>query len=201
MLVLIKGAGDLATGVAVRLKRAGMDIVMTDLVKPSAIRRSVAFSEAMYHGTAKVESITAVLVPDAEAAKAVITQGNIPILADETGRTALTLCPDTMVDAIIAKRNTGTSISDAPVVIALGPGFTVGTDCHAAVETKRGHYMGRVYYEKGQSLKDTAQQAEITSTSARGALDRIRAKGRHFHLAVILFIGQYTFDLFMRYMK
>ena len=151
MLVLIKGAGDLATGVAVRLKRAGMDIVMTDLVKPSAIRRSVAFSEAMYHGTAKVESITAVLVPDAEAAKAVITQGNIPILADETGRTALTLCPDTMVDAIIAKRNTGTSISDAPVVIALGPGFTVGTDCHAAVETKRGHYMGRVYYEKGQS--------------------------------------------------
>lgn len=58
-----------------------------------------------------------------------------------------------------------------------------------------------VYYEKGQSLKDTAQQAEITSTSARGALDRIRAKGRHFHLAVILFIGQYTFDLFMRYMK
>ena len=151
MLVLIKGAGDLATGVAVRLKRAGMDIVMTDLVKPSAIRRSVAFSEAMYHGTAKVESITAVLVPDAETAKAVITQGNIPILADETGRTALTLCPDAMVDAIIAKRNTGTSISDAPVVIALGPGFTVGTDCHAAVETKRGHYMGRVYYEKGQS--------------------------------------------------
>ena len=68
MLVLIKGAGDLATGVAVRLKRAGMDIVMTDLVKPSAIRRSVAFSEAMYHGTAKVESITAVLVPDAETA-------------------------------------------------------------------------------------------------------------------------------------
>ena len=201
MLVLIKGAGDLATGVAVRLKRAGMDIVMTDLVKPSAIRRSVAFSEAMYHGTAKVESITAVLVPDAKTAKAVITQGNIPILADETGRTALTLCPDAMVDAIIAKRNTGTSISDAPVVIALGPGFTVGTDCHAAVETKRGHYMGRVYYEKGQSLKDTAQQAEITSTSARGALDRIRAKGRHFHLAVILFIGQYTFDLFMRYMK
>ena len=151
MLVLIKGAGDLATGVAVRLKCAGMDIVMTDLVKPSAIRRSVAFSEAMYHGTARVESITAVLVPDAETAKAVITQGNIPLLADETGRTALTLCPDAMVDAIIAKRNTGTSISDAPVVIALGPGFTVGTDCHAAVETKRGHYMGRVYYEKGQS--------------------------------------------------
>ena len=74
MLVLIKGAGDLATGVAVRLKRAGMDIVMTDLVKPSAIRRSVAFSEAMYHGTANVESITAVLVPDAEAAKAVVRQ-------------------------------------------------------------------------------------------------------------------------------
>ena len=84
MLVLIKGAGDLATGVAVRLKRAGMDIVMTDLAKPSAIRRSVAFSEAMYHGTARVESITAVLVPDAETAKAVITQGNIPILADAT---------------------------------------------------------------------------------------------------------------------
>ena len=78
MLVLIKGAGDLATGVAVRLKRAGMDIVMTDLVKPSAIRRSVAFSEAMYHGTAKVESITAVLVPDAEAAKAVITREIYP---------------------------------------------------------------------------------------------------------------------------
>lgn len=151
MLVLIKGAGDLATGVAVRLRRAGMNIAMTDLARPSAIRRTVAFSEAMYHGAASVEGITAVLVPDAEAAGAAIARGNIPVLADETGRAALALRPDAMVDAIIAKRNTGTSISDAPVVIALGPGFTVGVDCHAAVETKRGHYMGKVYYEKGQS--------------------------------------------------
>ena len=90
MLVLIKGAGDLATGVAVRLKRAGMDIVMTDLVKPSAIRRSAAFSEAMYHGTARVEGMTAVLTPDPATAKAVVARGEIPILADETGRTALT---------------------------------------------------------------------------------------------------------------
>lgn len=151
MLVLIKGAGDLATGVAVRLKRAGMDIAMTDLAKPSAIRRSVAFSEAMYRGRAEVEGIAAVFAADAVAAREAIARGDIPVLADETGRTALTLCPDAMVDAIIAKRNTGTSISDAPIVIALGPGFTVGVDCHAAVETKRGHYMGRVYYENGQS--------------------------------------------------
>ena len=151
MLVLIKGAGDLATGVAVRLKRAGMDIVMTDLPQPSAIRRTVAFSEAIYHGRAVVEDIAAVYAGSpAEAAK-IMAAGDIPVLADPSAAAALSLKPDVMVDAVIAKRNTGTRLTDAPVVIALGSGFTVGVDCHAAVETKRGHYMGHVYYKKGES--------------------------------------------------
>ena len=146
MLVLIKGAGDIATGIALRLFRAGMQIVMTDLEQPTAIRRTVAFSQAIPQGTTIVEGITArrctaEQVPDVWAA------GEIPVLVDPACVCRKLLHPDVIVDAILAKKNLGTHMTDAPVVVAVGPGFSAGTDCHAVVETMRGHYLGRVISE------------------------------------------------------
>lgn len=151
MLVVIKGAGDLATGIAQRLRLANIQVAMTDIEKPSAIRRTAAFSEAIYNGTTRVEYHTAVKAENAEHARAILADGCIPVLVDPLGAEALKLKPDAVIDAIIAKRNTGTSISDAKLVLGVGPGFTAGVDCHAAIETKRGHHLGRVYYEQGQS--------------------------------------------------
>lgn len=155
MLTLIRGAGDIATGIALRLYRSGISVVMTDLPRPTAIRRTVAFSEAIVRGETVVEDVTARLAHDAEEARTLLAQGIVPVLADPdcTCRTALR--PDALVDAILAKRNLGTTITDAPVVIGVGPGFTAGEDCHAVVETMRGHTLGRVIYS-GSALPNTA---------------------------------------------
>ena len=144
MLVLIKGAGDLATGTAVRLHRAGFRVVMTDIARPTAVRRTVAFCQCMYDGTAQVEGIAARRVETAEEAAACLTAGEVPVLADPEARIRTELPFDALVDAILAKRNLGTALTDAPIVLALGPGFTAGVDCHGVVETKRGHYLGRL---------------------------------------------------------
>ncbi len=149
MLVLIRGAGDLASGIALRLFRAGMRLVMTDLPTPTAIRRTVCFSEAIRHGTASVEDVSAIFTATAEEAEAASRQGKIAVLADPSGACIETLRPDAVVDAILAKRNLGTCISHAPVVVGVGPGFIAGKDCHAVVETMRGHYLGRVILSGG----------------------------------------------------
>ena len=153
MRVVIRGAGDLASGVALRLWRAGMDVVLLDVEKPTAIRRTVAFSEAIVHGKQTVEDVTARLAT-AETAEETMAAGMIPVLVDPEGRSIPTLRPDVLVDAILAKRNLGTKICDAPVVIGVGPGFTAGVDCHAVVETMRGHTLGRVIY-RGSALPNT----------------------------------------------
>lgn len=147
MLVLIRGAGDLATGTALRLHRAGLSVVMTDLPHPTAIRRTVCFSEAIVHGRCTVENVTAVAIETPDQAAAVLADGHIPILADPEGTVLAALHPDAVADVILAKRNLGTKITDAPIVVAAGPGFTAGVDCHAVVETMRGHYLGRVIYD------------------------------------------------------
>ncbi len=154
MLVLIRGAGDLASGVAVRLRRAGFAVAMTELARPTAIRRTVSFCEAVPHGSAMVENIAARRVSDAAEAYDVCARGQIAVWVDESGEAARALKPDALVDAILAKRNVGTRITDAPIVIGLGPGFTAGSDCHAVVETMRGHDLGRVYYT-GCALPNT----------------------------------------------
>lgn len=143
MLVLIRGAGDIATGIALRLYRSGLQVVMTDLPRPTAIRRTVCFSQAIILGSFSVEGITGQRCTS-DAVSAVLAAGNIPVLADPDCTCRDMLKPDVLVDAILAKRNLGTRITDAPVVIAAGPGFTAGTDCHAVIETMRGHYLGRV---------------------------------------------------------
>lgn len=160
MRILIKGAGDLATGVAVRLKRAGFEIVMTDLPHPTAVRRTVSFCEAIPEGEMAVEGIHARRAENVEAALSILEAGDIAVLADPEARCREALTPFAVVDAILAKRNTGTSKRDAKVVVALGPGFTAGADCHAVVETMRGHDLGRVI-TSGPAHPNTGIPGEI----------------------------------------
>ena len=154
MKVLIRGAGDIATGIALRLHRAGMQVVMTDLPAPTAIRRTVCFSQAILLGEMTVEEITARRAESAAEAESLLRRGLIPVLADPDCACRTQLRPDALVDAILAKRNLGTKIDDAPVVIGIGPGFTAGEDCRAVVETMRGHTLGRVIY-RGSALPNT----------------------------------------------
>lgn len=160
MLVLIKGAGDLATGTAVRLHRAGFQIVMTDIDQPTAVRRTVAFCQCMYDGVTEVEGITARRAADKDEAQAILAAGEIPVLADPEAHILKELHFDAVVDGILAKKNLGTRITDAPIVLALGPGFTAGTDCHGVVETKRGHDLGRLILE-GSAIPNTGVPGDV----------------------------------------
>ena len=137
MFVVIKGAGDLASGVAVRLHRAGIKITMTDLTFPTAIRHTVSFCPAIVNGEAYVEGIRGVRVNNAEEAFAAMERGEIAVLADPEANIIKEMQPPVVVDAILAKYNVNTKITDAPVVVAMGPGFTAGEDCHAVIETMR----------------------------------------------------------------
>ena len=144
MLVLIRGAGDLASGIALRLWRSHMQVVMTDLPQPTAIRRTVCFSQAIVYGSTQVEGVTSVRAETQADVERALAGGVIPVLADETMQCLSWLHPDVLVDAVLAKRNLGTKITDAPLVIGVGPGFTAGEDCHCVIETMRGHTLGRV---------------------------------------------------------
>lgn len=152
--ILIRGAGDIASGIALRLYRAGMDIIMTEIEDPTTIRRTVAFSDAVKLKEQRVEDVYAVLAESTEKAEELISQKKIPVIIDPVCKCRGELSPDVVVDAILAKRNLGTDIHFAPVVIGVGPGFTAGKDCHAVIETMRGHTLGRVYYE-GSALPNT----------------------------------------------
>ena len=142
MFVFIRGAGDLATGISARLFRAGMQVCHSELAIPTAVRRNVAFSEAVRLGKTEVEGIEAVLAKTPEEVWSIIKEKKIPVVIDEGKEIMQSLKPDALVDAILAKQNLGTAITDAKVVIGVGPGFTAGVDCHAVVETKRGHNLG-----------------------------------------------------------
>ena len=154
MLVLIRGAGDLASGVALRLHRAGFPVVMTDIAQPTAIRRTVCFSQAIRFGKTTVEDAEAVRCETAFDVKTALDAGKIPVLPDSEAKSRAWLHPDVLVDGILAKKNLGTKITDAPLVIALGPGFCAGRDCHAVIETMRGHTLGRVIWD-GEPIANT----------------------------------------------
>ena len=148
MKIVIKGAGDLATGIASRLYHAGHQIVMTEIAVPLTVRRSVALSRAVYENEAEVEDLKGVLVKDAAEADRILQRGAIPVLVDPEADIIGSFHPDVVVDAILAKKNLGTRITDAPFVIGVGPGFYAGKDCHCVIETKRGHTLGSVIWEK-----------------------------------------------------
>lgn len=160
MLILIKGAGDIATGIAVRLKNAGMQVVMTEIAIPTTVRRSVAFSRAVYEGSAVVENITARLVLDFAQIPAVLQRDEIPVLIDPRCEVLKSIHFDAVVDSILAKKNLSTDPTQAPVVIGVGPGFSVPQDCHCVIETQRGHDLGRCIYQ-GCAAKNTGIPGEI----------------------------------------
>jgi xanthine dehydrogenase accessory factor len=147
-LIIIRGGGDLATGVAARLHRSGFDVVITEIERPRAIRRLVALAEAVYAQTVDIEDLHGLLIPNPMAARATINEGHIPILVDPDCECREALSPDGLIDARMLKKPPEMGIEAAPVVIGLGPGFEPGVDCHAVVETKRGHHLGRVYWQE-----------------------------------------------------
>ena len=166
MLILIKGAGDLASGIALRLHHARFDIVMTDLPVPTAVRRTVAFSEAIRFGSTVVEDIAAERADNIDQIRDCLSRGVIPVTTGDENELIEALKPEVIVDAIIAKRNINTHIDDAPLVIAVGPGFTAGVDCHAVIETKRGHTLGRVIRE-GSAIPNTGIPGNIGGETIR----------------------------------
>ena len=153
-LVIVRGAGDLATGILYTLYHFGYAVAAAELQHPSSIRRTVSFSEAVYEGRFTVENVTAERCDHFADLNRILNEGNIPVLIDPEGKCIGNLKPDIVVDAILAKKNTGTNMGMAKIVIGAGPGFTAGKDVHAIVETKRGHNLGRVILS-GQAQPDT----------------------------------------------
>ena len=154
MLILIRGAGDLASGIGWRLRRAGFDVVMTEVPHPTAVRWQAAFCPAVWQGEWTVEGEPARRCDTKEEITAALKQGVLPVCVDPEGALIEVLKPDVVVDAILAKRNLGTAITDAPLVIGVGPGFCAGEDCHCVIETMRGHTLGRVI-DVGSAIPNT----------------------------------------------
>lgn len=186
LLIICRGAGDLSTGIIHRLHRAGYRVIALETDYPAAIRRQVSFCEAVYDGSAAVEGVTARLVPaltDAEndtetahiasekwsrsAIEAVLEAGEVPLLIDPEGESIELLKPDVVIDAIIAKKNLGTTINMAPLVIGVGPGFTAGNDVHLVIESMRGHNLARIITD-GMAQPNTGVPGNIAGfTSER----------------------------------
>lgn len=165
-IVIVRGGGDLATGVVQKLFRSGFRVAVLETGSPTAIRRTVALCEAVFDGTARVEDMTARRVADAAECAGVWARGEIPLLVDPGMTSLASLRPSGLVDAILAKRNIGLRADLAGVVIALGPGFTAPADAHAVVETMRGHNLGRVIFS-GAALPNTGVPGEIGGKSAQ----------------------------------
>lgn len=145
LIILIRGAGEMASGVAHRLYRSHFRICMLEIEQPLAVRREVSFCEAIYESEKEVEGVRAKLISNPAEIHSVWNEEKIPILIDPEGKKTIGfLKPDVLVDAIMAKKNLGTKINDAPLVIGLGPGFVAGRDVHIVIETNRGHHLGKV---------------------------------------------------------
>ena len=145
-LIIVRGGGDLATGTIYKLKKSGFPVLILEVKNPSAIRRNVAFSEAIYQGQQTVEDMTCFRADSLQQAENFLQEDKLTILVDPKGEAIAKLKPVAVVDAIIAKRNLGTAKTMAPITVALGPGFVAGEDVDAVVETKRGHNLGRVIW-------------------------------------------------------
>ena len=152
--VIVRGGGDLATGTIHCLHQCGFKVLVLEVEQPTTIRRLAAFSEAMYDGAAEVESIIGRKADNYDEIQACWQRGEIPLTADENARWIDVIKPDVVIDAIIAKKNIGTYLNMAPLVIGLGPGFTAGKDVHVVVETMRGHQLGRLIFT-GSAMPNT----------------------------------------------
>jgi len=168
--VVLRGGGDLATGVALRLIRSGIRVIVTELAKPVSVRRAVCFSEAVYEGSWTVEGMTATRCDSLARAEHVASNSGVPILVAPSLVSLFGRPLDVVVDARLAKQSPETGRSIASLVIGLGPGFVAGDNCHAVVETKRGHTLGRVYWS-GSALPDTATPEGDPRRVLRAPLD------------------------------
>jgi len=187
IIVLVKGGGDIASGVAHRLARCRFKVCITETPRPVAVRRGVSFSEAVFEGEKIIEGITARLVQSYDHIPELWNAGLLPVMMDPEGDMQDHLKPTVVVDAILAKRNVGTSITDAPLVIGLGPGFCAGSDVHLVIETKRGHDLGKVITE-GEAAQNTGIPSEIAGFSA----ERVLRPARSGRLTTLKAIGDYV---------
>ena len=158
--VLIRGAGEVASAVAHKLARSNFKICLTDISKPIAVSRGVAFCEAIYDGEKEVNGVVAKLISSPDEVSEVWQEGKIPVLIDPEAKVKETLKPDILIDAIMAKKNIGTRITDAPLVIGLGPGFKVGRDVHIIVETNNSENIGKVLFS-GEAEPNTGIPVEV----------------------------------------
>lgn len=161
-LVLLRGGGDLASGIALRLTRIGIPLVITELPQPMAVRRLVSFCQAIFDEEVSIEGIVARRVASAAEVQPVIAKGQIPVLADSQAECRYTLKPDVIVDCRMTKHPPDLPLNAAPLVVGVGPGFIAGVNCHAAVESKRGHYLGRVIWQ-GKTEEDTGEPESVAS--------------------------------------
>lgn len=182
-LIIVRGGGDLATGVVHRLWSAGLRVLVLEAAHPAAIRRQVSLCEAVYEGETTVEGMRGVRVDTLEDAAAVWAENAVPLLIDPEGRSISAAKPAVLVDAIIAKKNLGTTRDMAPLTIALGPGFTAGQDVDVVVETKRGHKLGRIIRE-GAAVPNTGVPGVIGGYGAERVI-HAQAAGVFRNLHVI----------------
>jgi xanthine dehydrogenase accessory factor len=185
-LIIIRGGGDLASGVALRLHRAGLSVVITELAQPLAVRRSVAFAEAVYEGRVKIEGVEGRKVDDPADTLStlnILGRRQIPVLVDPDAHVAGTLHPIAIVDGRMTKREPEPMSHSALLYIGLGPGFMAPDNCHAVVETERGHALGRVIW-KGQAQDDSGQPQgdpnRILRAPADGVLESTAKIGQLF---------------------
>ena len=163
-VVLIKGAGDLASGVAHRLHRCGFKIIMTEIEKPTVVRRTVSFAQAIFDKTMEVEGVLSERVNKVDECNRVWEEDKIPLLVDPPLECLPKISPGALIEATVTKKNTGVNKHKAPLVMALGPGYRAGEDAradvHAVVETARGHDLGKAIYS-GEALPNTGIPGEI----------------------------------------
>ena len=159
----------MASGVAHRLFRSHLKVVMTEIPQPLSVRREVSFCEAIFKGEQSIEGVTARYIASPDEVPSVWEQGVIPLLVDPEGVSRDALKPQVIVDAILAKRNTGTHTGDAPLVIGLGPGFWAGRDVDVVIETNRGHDLGRVIHD-GPAEPDTGMPGAVGGVGAQRVL-------------------------------
>lgn len=183
-LIIIRGGGDIATGTICRLHCCGFRLLVLETEAPLAIRRRVAVCEAVYDGQAEVEGVVAERIAHPEQMHGCWDRGQVPVLVDPAGTCIAALRPACLIDAILAKRNLGTSRAMAPLTIGLGPGFVAGEDVHVVIETARGHHLGRLI-TSGPALADTGIPGEV---AGYGRERVVRAPGDG-SLAIIRDIG------------
>ena len=167
--VLIWGGGDLASGVALRLHRVGIHVLVVEQLQPLAVRRSVAFAQAVYDRETTIEEVTGRLIVSPDQMEQCWKQGEVAVIVDPELQLLDEYFPVAVVDARMRKKETAIDLSMADLVIGLGPGFTVGVNCHAAVETNRGHFLGRVYWE-GSPEPDTGIPGKVQAFAAERVL-------------------------------